>query len=379
MIYVRKDAYCHECFILFAKSKYRRAIDAFRLELEAGQKDVQMLLALSGGECSIVLVDLAYTSIVRTRGKYALPIVLHIDDSEYTGQSHTHVTLQIDLLKQKYPELTFIIRPMHDIDEYVTESYIREERDKLSLRNCIAALPSRTSQEDMLTLYKERLMIETAREYGCRAILFGNSATSLAAKTLALTAKGRGYALPWETTDHSLAHSGIWSVRPLKGLLTKEIQTYSELLELNVQPRRQRSALPQATSIDELTKQYFDNLEAQFPSLVATVVRTTNKLVEPVPPNEALGKCTICGMTYKSDAKRWLSDITVSEATPEHFEVDDGPSHSADRHISSLCYGCTVALRGAKVEHSWPLLAKAVGSRENTAHKVVAQYELQDE
>lgn len=345
-----------------------------------------MMLAVSGGLSSSVLVDLVYTAVLRTRGKHEMPIVLHVDDVDYTGTSNAHV---IDILRRKYPEMQFLERVLDKSTTFSGSEAVAntvstsQSNDKTQpesqLRQCIASLTSKTSQEDMVALYRDRLILRTAREQNCEAVLFGNSATSLAAKTLSLTAKGRGYALPWETADHCLSHTGIWNIRPLKGLMQSELLIYSRLIQFPVDLEiAVKSGKP--NSIDHLTQRYFVNLEEQFPSLVATVVRTTNKLVEPVAREQALGDCQICGMSYRHGARKWLRDITVSQSAPD--ESGTGPSIPYEETTSepeNLCYGCVVALRGAKGELQWPMLRDPEGpqiKRNNDKQSILDEFEL---
>lgn len=393
----RKDSYCHDCFLIFVKSKCRKAIDAFRLELPQNQRNIKMLLALSGGLASAVLVDLVFTSVRRTRGKYEMPTIIYIDDTEYTGQDRQAIRSMLDTLKLRYCDMTFLERPMSDVEHYAIAGAHRtrfpsrsgetSRQTIQSLEECIALLPSKTSQEDMLALYRERLLLETAREHSCEAILFGNSATALAAKTLSLTAKGRGYALPWETADHAMSHTGVWSVRPLKGLMSAEVEIYGRLMGLSTTLCEKVCAgsSRKAGSIDELTQRYFHNLEEQFPSLVATVVRTTNKLVEPVPRDQALGDCEICGMSYQEGARQWLADITVSEPAPVQQGQDENCSDeeahgTQDPVAENFCYGCVVALRGIKTEVNWPIFkhdTEGVQSRQHGTESLLKEFEIE--
>ena len=388
VVSARKDSYCRECFIIFAKSKYRRAIDAFRLDLGQGDANPRLILAVSGGMSSTVLVDLVYTAVQRTRGRYHMPVILHINDLEYYQEDSNHIANSLSYIKENYPDMDFVERSMVEVDRYMTSSvhltpdhttgnsHVEALDDLTSpLKECIAALPSRTSQEDVLALYRERLILETAKERDCAGILFGNSATSLAAKTLSLTAKGRGYALPWETADHALSHSGIWSIRPMKGLLRSEVRTYAQLIGVPL-PSPSISTSGKPTSIDHLTQRYFENLETQFPSLVATVVRTTNKLVEPVAREKALGDCKICGMSYQEGARKWLRDITVTQPAPNP-EITDESSILGGQVKEDFCYGCVVAVRGIKSEMAWPTF-KVLG-RGNSVQDVTNEFELQDE
>lgn len=361
-------------------------MDAFRLALPGGERNVKMLLACSGGLASSVLVEIVYTASQRTRGKYQLPIVVHVDETTYQASEAEKANERLAFLKVACPEMTFIERTLDEINHYagpVKQNLIKDERPTAEavdrLAACLDTLPSMTSQQDMLSLYRERLLLETAKEQGCSAIIYGNSGTSLAAKTLSLTTKGRGYALPWETADHSLSHSGIWSVRPMKGLLNTEIQVYAKLINMPA-PQFQSPQAGKANSIDELTRGYFETLEEQFPSLVATVVRTTNKLVEPLPRDQALGDCKVCGMSYRQGARKWLRDITVNTAAPptDTIETTTTEQHPNGGDVQEdLCYGCVVATRGAKQNLRWPTFP-IDQSRQNDTNVILKEYELKD-
>src|SRR5688500_1714603 len=82
----------------------------------------------------------------------------------------------------------------------------------------INSLTKQSGKEDMVTLLRNRLLMYTAKQYGyhymfislvvdplsldsyrCTHIFFGDNATFLAIRILALTSKGRGYSLPLET------------------------------------------------------------------------------------------------------------------------------------------------------------------------------------
>lgn len=76
------------------------------------------------------------------------------------------------------------------------------------------AVPDATGREDLVGALRLRLLLAAAAALGCNRLALGDSATRLAARTLALAAKGAGYALP-----ASLQHFDARHARSLTVLL----------------------------------------------------------------------------------------------------------------------------------------------------------------
>ena len=293
---VRRDQYCTACFTKYIKSKYRKALEAWRIQ--TGEKDVQMVIALSGGIASCVLLSMLHDAVVHANGRNIMPVAVHIDDSEYS-LDYADRSNRIAWMKTAYP-MRYVTHKLDATDVYT--------------------LKSKTSQEDMLEILRNKAILAASRQHA-NAVLLGDCATTIAARTLSLTAKGRGASLSQATADHCLVE-GI--VRPLKQILMSELLDYASILKIPLPKVRS----VRARSIDDLTSQYFLNLEQQFPSLIATVVRTTSKLSSV----DATEHCKICDSAVTIDPRCWLADITV-----------DG----VDDQEKGLCYGCQVALRGS--------------------------------
>jgi cytoplasmic tRNA 2-thiolation protein 2 len=80
-------------------------------------------------------------------------------------------------------------------------------------------------------------------------------------------------------------------------------------------------------SIEEVTARYFEDVEENYPSIVANVVRTTGKLNRVV----AEEHCGICAMPLdKQGDKRWKGEIGNGSS--------DGSS--GEGKSMQLCYGC---------------------------------------
>lgn len=281
------------------------------------------------------------------RSSYKLH-VLHIDQSPSIERSHHQMALA--LLKERFPSHTYSIVLLEDVFDY----HINFEREILDFRSTttktcsmdknarlnhlMSSLPSATSRADVVNWLRLKLTTEIAKQRGYDSILYGDSTTRLAERTLSETAKGRGGSLPWLTTDGVLPH-GLKVIYPMRDLLKKEISTFASItspplitLVLDSAPQDQTSVSSKATTIDNLMSQYFESVEHNYPSIVANVVRTSSKLLAPSSLATSL-LCNICMLPIEDFSRHWGGDQTNPMAT-----FSDGDR--AGKNVESLCYGC---------------------------------------
>jgi cytoplasmic tRNA 2-thiolation protein 2 len=210
------------------------------------------------------------------------------------------------------------------------------------LQQLIGSMPSATSRTDVISTLLTRLLVDVAKRNGCESILFGDSTTRLAEKTLTETAKGRGFSLPWQVSD-GISPYGIGFNYPLRDLLKKELVIFSSLtitplteLIIFQEPSSHISASSKLTTIDDLMAQYFESVEENYPSIVANVVRTSSKL-QPLAGDETTA-CGLCG-------------LPVAEGTDGIFgwgadqNSVSGPARENGNHVV-LCYGCSRSING---------------------------------
>lgn len=210
------------------------------------------------------------------------------------------------------------------------------------LQALIGSMPSATSRQDVATTLLTQLLVDVAKRNDCESILFGDSTTRLAEKTLAETAKGRGFSLPWQVSDGMSSH-GVAFNYPIRDLLKKELVTFTSLTSppltdmiVYQNAASHVSASSKLTTIDDLMIQYFESVEQNYPSIVANVVRTSSKL-KPMSGDAAAG-CGLCG-------------LPVSEGTDGIFGWG-GDQNSDPRPVREsseervLCYGCSRSING---------------------------------
>ncbi|KAI4157505.1 MAG: hypothetical protein LQ342_008238 [Letrouitia transgressa] len=204
----------------------------------------------------------------------------------------------------------------------------------------LTALPSATSRNDFINNLRSRLLVAFAKVQKCDSIIYGDSTTRIAERTLSETAKGRGGTLPWLTSD-GLSPQGIKISYPLRDLLRKELVEYAHLVSPPLMPciisSDNAAANPVSsidTTIDDLMGRYFKSVEQTYPSVVANVVRTSGRLLAPkASPSDQL--CVICRLLIQ-DATEGL------HGTGEQSKFDDaaGSTDGAIAVSRTMCYGC---------------------------------------
>ncbi|KAI6715858.1 hypothetical protein JHW43_001680 [Diplocarpon mali] len=209
------------------------------------------------------------------------------------------------------------------------------------LQALIGSMPSATSRKDIATTLLARLLVDVAKRNDCESILFGDSTTRLAEKTLTETAKGRGFSLPWKVSE-GMSSFGVGFNYPMRDLLKKELVAFGSLtkppltdLIVYQNASSHISASSKLTTIDDLMIQYFESVEQNYPSIVANVVRTSSKL-KPL-NNDITTGCGLCG-------------LGVSEGTDGicGWGGDQNPYSRPVRENdhSIICYGCSRSING---------------------------------
>lgn len=354
--------------------------------LEAASKEIRaaptqtkkVLVGLSFGVSSSSLIHMLDDSIKSQLKKRPTPaydpVVVHIETEigDQTSSPTSQTKRLLDKFSERYPRFTFRSIPLATALDLNTidwgslpaapEDSKREPGERLY--NFFTRLPSTTSRADIVRLLVRHILISTALAEGCHALFLGCSTTALAALTLAETAKGRGFTLPWMINDgpqtvHAFTApapptdagsdntaqvaTGMEVARlpiyyPLREVFRNELVEYSGL----VSPPLADLVLPsdaagpgtavvshKDVSIDDVMTRYFDEVEASYPSIVANVVRTTAKL-------ERLGdegddiSCGLCGMRLDEQGdERWKGEIGDADAS----------------EYGRLCYGCQRSMR----------------------------------
>ncbi|KAF9178476.1 Cytoplasmic tRNA 2-thiolation protein 2 [Haplosporangium sp. Z 767] len=202
--------------------------------------------------------------------------------------------------------------------------------EKISkLKALLAACTTLTAKETILQHFRSSLLAQLTKRAQCTILALGDSATMVAIQIIGLTAAGRGYSLPHETSLLSNWIRGCKVIRPLKDCLVKELDTFCRLNNLELIEKHSAQldwtmrTKAEVKSINRLTEEFITGLDKEFPSTVATVCRTAAKLTAPEATYE--NKCPLCRGPVQKDVQEWKNRITVMTA----------PSENADNNQSS--------------------------------------------
>ncbi|MCJ1478814.1 cytoplasmic tRNA 2-thiolation protein 2 [Lambiella insularis] len=313
---VRTEQLCRECFMNYVGSKVVKRMDCFKVRSKLKDRQRRVLLPLSLGTSSVALLHLLDQQLRIQKERtghvgYTIHVLFVEDQGAGTGASVSEI---LSALKKKYADHSFTTVPLDDVYRYSSkydgdeltnptvqigqERPLKFEAPPERLRVFLASLSSPTSRCDIVGILRMRLIVGFAKAMACESIIWGDSATRLAERTLAEAAKGRGFSIPWQIADGASPY-GIQFVFPMRDLLRKEILMYSRLtappltaLAIELSHASLVSASSKDMTIDGLMSQYFESVEQNYPSIVANVVRTSGRLQAPVTSNNP----TLCGV-----------------------------------------------------------------------------------
>ncbi len=307
-----------ECFIKYISSKPVKRMESYRLRDPASEQPQRLLLPVSGGISSMVLLQILDRQLQRQFSKrgqtsYQLHIVtVEMSSLDYNGS----FAARFDDLKQEYPSHFFSLFPLSEVfnlDSSISQDFsdlgVREgENPQASLDNLLSYTKTASSRADILQLLLARLLLAVAKLNHCEAILWGHSDSRLAAKALSSVAKGRGGYLPYDIADGP-SPWGITFYYPLRDLFKTELVTYANALpgafsKLIIPASSPAAALTsiRATPIDDLLSNYIDTQGEKYPSIMANVVRTAGKLQAPFSRTKQKAfMCSMCAMPALED------------------------------------------------------------------------------
>jgi cytoplasmic tRNA 2-thiolation protein 2 len=344
---IRKRRLCRDCFMKYVNSKVLKRMESYRFGSNNADTRRRLLLPVSGGVSSLVLLQVLHSQMQRQLAKrnktaYQLLVVIIGDNLTTTNNENAHENTWYAALQIKFPTVSFI--PMKSLPEVFTldptiegalqafgVNRLAAESDRDFVIRILSPASSLTAGSDLHEILLNRLIVSCAKQHDCESILWGHSDSRLAAKALAGVAKGRGGSLPFEICD-GLSKSGVNFSYPLRDLFKPELSLYasllpevfSELITRGGPAPREKTSI-RNTSIDDLLTDYIISQGEKYPSIMANVVRTASKLRSPS-LDETASSCQICLVPLQRDPGQVSSE-------------------------QDLCYGCARTrqdLRGGK-------------------------------
>lgn len=325
-ITIRTEPLCDDCFTKYVSTKVVKRMESFRVRHTEPGHERTLLLPMSFGAGSTVLLHLLSQHLqgqIEKTGRTGFKLhVLHVNEGEEAAKDA--VNSRLEKIKELFPRHAYSSIPLSHVSSVDDLSALLppasgDDQANTStgakLEEFLAALISPTSRTDAIHILRRKLILDFARANSCEAILWGDSTTRLSERILSETAKGRGFSLPWIVANGDSSY-GVPFYFPMRDLLGKEVTSFTAMLgprlaECIIEDDVKQSISMRDATIDGLTKQYFEAVEREYPSIVANVVKTAGKLQQ-VSLAEVETQCELC-------------DLPLLNAAPER---------------SRLCYGC---------------------------------------
>ncbi|KAM6956643.1 cytoplasmic tRNA 2-thiolation protein 2 [Aplochiton taeniatus] len=174
-----------------------------------------------------------------------------------------------------------------------------DESHSQSLQRLFGSVKTLTAKEELLQNLRQHLLVWTARSHGYTKLMLGASCTRLAVRLLSSIALGRGAALAMDTGFSDSRYGDVVIVRPMRDYSSKEIVFYGRMFNVpSVFIEGLDTKTQDKASIQRLTESFVTKLQADFPSTVSTIYRTSEKLHTVCPPTSSTSnisdKCLLC-------------------------------------------------------------------------------------
>ncbi|CCD25598.1 Ncs2p NDAI_0F02800 [Naumovozyma dairenensis CBS 421] len=419
--------YYRDIFKILYKDKIRSAEEAHIQNLNS-----RILVPLSLGSSSLVLLDILNKTLdeqlVQHRGITGFRVDVLVcysktrDDieeinskiaklkSERYASNKDRITFHVVSLDSFFENCNNELRKiiLHNQTFSSMAIDIKNDQDhSYGIDELLKACPNRSTQIDLLTFITRHVVKKFAYQHEFKAILWGHSMTKLADEIISLVVKGRGeqIATSLDTKSFDFIYGGdkFKNLYPLKDVLLAEVDAYCELhglsqylvnyetkdtllvkkKDITGKMKNKNIKLVRNMTINELARKYFDDIEGDYSNVIATVLRTGDKLAEPETQADATttaasadDKCSLCLGKLHSNASNWLRSIAVIEGFPianaeeqelydrwsqseigiemaEYMKLkDDIWTHGED---ILLCYGCIITMNGIKMKNvTWP-------------------------
>ncbi|XP_041866781.1 cytoplasmic tRNA 2-thiolation protein 2 [Melanotaenia boesemani] len=331
------DAHCRICFKENFIHKFRAMLGKTRV-IFPGEK---VLLAVSGGPSSCSMLRQVQEGLSQDAHKKLrfLPGIVYIDEGGAVGRSmetrqRTVSELQSIFRATGFP---FHIVPLEQVldlpssvvsaapsvsgrpagaykaavDHFIqagSEASLEEEQEASLpdvqesqthlLQQLMASAQTLTAKEDLLSKLRQHLLVHTARTEGYSKVMLGESCTRLAVRLLSGISLGRGAQLAQDTGFSDSRYGDVISVRPMREYSAKEIAFYNHMFSVpSVVTPGLDTQISDKASIQRLTESFVTKLQADFPSTVSTIYRTSEKLQTACRISSATddcGRCLLC-------------------------------------------------------------------------------------
>eukprot|EP00043_Microstomoeca_roanoka_P016330 m.166151 g.166151 ORF g.166151 m.166151 type:complete len:480 (-) comp16436_c1_seq2:31-1470(-) len=358
---IRKlDGYCKECFLASFTRKVRMDIGKHRLI----KQQEKIIIAYSGGNRSSALVAFVREMMDSKKRPFRVtPVVVHINEEVLFPKHCNTQRLEEMACFAKTFGFESAVFGLEDLFASQLDAASEERSStRQRLQTLFESLKTVNAKEEMLRLLRHDLFQQIAVHLGVSKVLVGDCSTQLAMHCLNLIAQGRGASIPL-VTDFATETNSVYFLKPFRFMAAKEIALYNFVNNVNVIPRATFSmAAAFNASFERLTEHFIANLEEDFPSTTASVLRTAQKIA-PEPSTGAKEICVLCSTEIESRDLHSLAkhhrnlDIHLMCDKKDDRSTcgdcscqDNTTSVEATNLVRLVCYGCRNLLQQATTE-----------------------------
>ncbi|XP_014356131.2 cytoplasmic tRNA 2-thiolation protein 2 [Papilio machaon] len=350
---IRKEhLYCVKCFMISVNHKFRACIGKNKI-LSSNQK---VLVCLTGGQSSTVLLDLIYNGLLQDNHKKLriIPFFLHLTGFGEEETDHKVAELVINQCKS-YKFNVYIVniskfyfQKSNTLPDINSLAETNTEQDlKTNLKNILKKVTP-TSSNDIETKIKHDTFRRVAKECQCNFIFTAETTTTLAVNLLSNLAIGRGSQVEYDI-GFSDSRDEIKILRPMKDITVEELHHYIQIKNLT----HISIDKIQDNNLQSVIKQFVWDLQENFPATVSTVCKTADKIGS---IDKSDKRCQFCKSAVVPNNEKLTAieatnfSRTVSNFHPgQYLNEETRPKELTNEHDGSMfpfineyfCYCCS--------------------------------------
>lgn len=367
------EALCKDCFMEYFTHKFRATIGKHKII----EKNEEVLYAYSGSGSSVAMLNLISqgtgdAAYLKKRFTFK-PTILYIEDhklldKECDSQTRKeHIQKVIESLEFSGFKIYFSLIENSIIDEEKEESepLFYESNEKLNFNKDESQLCERfvqfandikteTSREEMFKRLRMKLINKIAKKLAINKILFSLNCSKLTVDLLSNVAMGKGAHISAEMALEQ-KHNDLIYLRPLREVTSKEIAFYNHFSNKESSIISSNSSLlnPPNTTIYRLTEKFINGVQNDFPTTVATIFRTSDKLVPfESESNKIIENCTLCECVLDTNNNSELSSSAINDLIfskkISKLNSDQISSEEDIYDTTNLCYSCSITINDVK-------------------------------
>ncbi|TDG42740.1 hypothetical protein AWZ03_010846 [Drosophila navojoa] len=321
-----RSAECRECFLKYVRHKFRAALGAAKVL----PRNAEILLVIDGSSESLVLLDMVHFAQTQNTFKrlHCNARVLYIDARCSPIEEEESLLLALNGLKRRYEPFEFYVI---QLDGDPQSLQLLKDYTPRQLDSILDKFNSSTSRQDYMQQKRKFLIGVVAEKLKCSYVFEPSISVTLATQLLTSVALGRGasVALDVALLDDRLM-GDVKLLRPLKDLNDQEVQFYVHAQELQAFRVDAPSHYPLSGGcLQNLTRDFVDNLQLNYASTVSTVFRTGDKIAPKRNSIETQAShCALCQSLLDDEISDTLLAIEYSRAVSEV---------GVELHIKSSC------------------------------------------